>query len=75
MKKNKTNKPLFSGKHTVNMHADFELGKICYYAKGNPEVIQALMFSLATKEPEFAVALLKAARDFMDWRIENRGNV
>ena len=73
MKKNKTNKPLFSGKHTVNMHADFELGKISYYAKGNPEIIQALIFMLAKEEPKFAVALLKAARDFMDWRIENRG--
>lgn len=75
MKKNKTNKPLLSGKHTVNLHVNFEEGKISYYAKGNPEVIQTLIFMLAKEEPKFAVALLKAARDFMDWRIENRGTV
>lgn len=75
MKKNKTNKPLLLGKHTVNLHANFEEGKISYYAKGDPEIIQALIFMLAKEEPQFAVALLKAARDFMDWRIENRGTV
>ena len=75
MKKNETNKPLLLGEHIVNMHVNFEKGKISYYAKGDPEIIQALIFSLAIKEPQFAVALLKAARDFMDWRIENPANI
>lgn len=75
MKTNKTNEPLLSGKHTVNMHVNFEKGKISYYAKGDAEIIQALIFMLAKEEPKFAVALLKAARDFMDWRIENPANI
>ena len=73
MKKNKTNQFPLSGKHTVNLHVNFEKCKVSYYAKGDPEIIQALIFTLATKEPQFAVALLKAAHDFMDWRIKNRG--
>ena len=75
MKTNKTNQFPLSGKHTVNMHVNFDEGKISYYAKGDAEIIQALIFMLAKEEPKFAVALLKAAPDFMDWRIENRGNV
>ena len=73
MKKNETNKPLLLGEHIVNMHVNFEKGKISYYAKGDPEIIQSLIFSLAIKEPQFAVALMKAAHDFMNWRLENRG--
>ena len=68
MKKNKANKPIFSGDHNIYLHVNFEKKDSKYQVQGNPLIHQYLLFMLAKQEPHFAAALLHAAKDFIEYR-------